>query len=192
MKRIAPVVALLWAVPALALASTWNLDPAHTHTSFTVRHLVISNVRGEFRKTSGVVTLDDGDITRSKVEATIEIASLDSREPKRDEDLRSANFLDAAKYPTLTFKSTKVERAGDKLKVTGDLTIHGVTRPVTLDVVVTPEIKDPWGNQRRGFSASGKINRRDFGVSWSKAVEAGPVVGDEVSIEIEAEAVKAK
>ncbi len=192
MKRIAPVAALLWAVPALAVASTWNLDPAHTAATFTVRHLVISNVRGEFRMTSGVVTLDDQDVTRSKVEATIEVASLDTREPKRDEHLRSADFFDAAKYPTLTFKSTKVEKAGDGLKVTGDLTIRGVTRPVTLDAAVTPEIKDPGGNTRRGFSARGKINRKDFGVSWSKLVEAGPVVGDEVSIEIEAEAVKAK
>jgi len=192
MKLIAPVAALLWAVPALALAGTWNIDPAHTHTSFTVRHLVISNVRGEFRKTSGVITLDDGDIAKSRVEATIEVASLDTREPKRDEDVRSAAFLDAAKYPTLTFRSTKVEKAGDKLKVTGDLTLHGVTKPVTLDVAVTPAIKDPWGNQRRGFSASGKVNRKEFGVAWSKMVEAGPVVGDEVTIEIEAEAVQAK
>jgi polyisoprenoid-binding protein YceI len=192
MKRIATAAALLWAVPALALASTWNIDPAHSYASFTVRHLVIAKVRGEFRKTSGAITIDDGDIAKSKVEATIEVASIDTREPKRDEHLRSADFLDAARYPTLTFKSTKVEKAGSNLKVTGDLTIRGVTRPVTLDVTLAPEIKDPWGNQRRAFSASGKINRKDFGVSWSQEIEAGPVVGDEVSVEIEAEAVKAK
>ncbi len=192
MRRLAPIAALLWTLPALAAASTWNLDPAHTNSTFTVRHLVISNVRGEFRKTSGVITLDDQDITRSKVEATIEVASLDTREPQRDAHLRSPDFFDAARYPTLTFKSTKVQKVGDKLAVTGDLTIRGVTKPVTLDVVASPEIKDPGGKVRRGFSASCKINRKDFGVSWNKLVDAGPIVGDEVAIQIDAEAVKAQ
>jgi polyisoprenoid-binding protein YceI len=193
MKRIAPVAALLLASPALALASTWNLDPAHTHAAFTVRHLVISNVRGEFGKVAGTIALDEGDIARSKVEATIDVASIDTRQPKRDDDLRSPNFFDVAKFPSITFKSTRVEKAGDgRLKVMGDLTIHGVTRAVTLDVAATPEIKDPWGNTRRGFSAATRISRKDFGMTWAKAIDAGPVVGDEVAIEIEAEAVKAK
>lgn len=197
MRRSAPIAAVLAAaLPALAFGatSTWQMDSAHTHASFGVRHLVISTVRGEFGKTTGTLVLDESDVTRSRVEATIDAATVDTREPPRDADLRSANFLDVAKFPTITFKSTKVEKVGEgKLKVTGDLTLHGVTRPVTLDVTgPTREIKDPWGNVKRGVSATAKINRKDFGLTWSKAVEAGPVVGDEVAIEIEAELAKAK
>ena len=192
MKRLFAVAVAL-AVPAAALAqSTWNVDPAHTHSSFTIRHLVISNVRGEFGKTTGTVKLDEKDVTRSSVEATIETASIDTRVPDRDAHLRSPDFFDAAKFPKITFKSTKVEKAGDgKLKVTGDLTIKDVTKPVVLEVSgPTGEIKDPWGNTRRGIAASTRINRRDFGLNWGKVVEAGPVVGDEVTIEIEAELLK--
>lgn len=192
MKRLAAVVALL-AVPALALAqTTWTIDPAHTHSGFTIRHLVISNVRGEFGKTSGVVKLDEKDVTRSSVEATIDVGTINTRVPDRDAHLRSADFFDAAKHPTITFKSTKVAMAGEgQLDVTGDLTMKGVTRPVVLRVIgPTAEVKDPRGNARRGFSATTKLNRRDFGLTWSKVVEAGPVAGDEVTIEIEAELVK--
>ncbi len=192
MKRfLATVLAL---APALGLAETssWNIDPMHSQASFTVRHLVISNVRGDFQKMSGHATLDEKDLTKSSVEATIETASVDTRIAKRDEDLRSANFFDAEKYPTITFKSTKVEHAGKgKLKVTGDLTMHGVTKPVVLHVEgPSAEIKDPWGNTRRGITASAKINRKDWGLAYSKMIEAGPVVGDEITIEIEAELVK--
>ncbi len=194
MVRIAAVVAA--ALPGLALGatSTWQLDSAHTHASFGVKHLVISTVRGEFGKTTGTVVLDESDVTRSRVEATIDATTVDTREPTRDADLRSANFLDVAKFPTITFKSTKVEKAGEgKLKVTGDLTIHGVTRSVTLDVAgPTHEIKDPWGNAKRGVSASVKINRKDFGLVWSKGVESVPVVGDEVAIEVDAELARVK
>lgn len=192
MKRLALAALALVALPALAQTSTWNVDPSHTHAAFTVRHLVISNVRGEFGKTTGTLTLDEGDVTRSKVEATIDVASVNTREPKRDEHLKSPDFFDVAKFPTMTFKSTKVEKAGaGKLKVTGDLTLRGVTKPVVLDVEgPTAEIKDPRGNARRGVSATATINRKDFGVAWSKLIEAGPVVGDEVKIEIEAELVK--
>jgi polyisoprenoid-binding protein YceI len=197
MKRIARIAAvLLTAVPALALAGTsaWTLDPAHSHTGFAVKHLVISTVRGEFGKTTGSVVLDDQDITNSTVEATIDATTINTRVPDRDTHLKSPDFFDVAKYPTLTFKSTKVEKAGDgKLKVTGNLTLHGVTKPVTLDVEgPTAEIKDPWGNTRRGLSATAKLNRKDFGLAWSKMVEAGPVVGDEVSIDLEAELLKSK
>lgn len=191
------LLALLMALaaPALTLAeaATWNLDPSHTHSSFTIRHLVISNVRGEFGKTTGVVKLDEQDPSRSSVQATIDVSSLDTREPKRDAHLRSPDFFDAEKHPNITFRSTKVEKAGEgKLKVTGDLTIRGVTRPVVLDVEgPTPAVKGPTGEARRGLSATTTINRRDFGLNWSKAVEAGPVVGDEVKIEIESELVKA-
>jgi polyisoprenoid-binding protein YceI len=190
------VAALLAAValPGLALAeqATWNVDPAHTHAGFTVRHMVITNVRGEFGKTSGVVRLDDQDPTKSNVEVTIDTTSINTGVDARDKDLRSENFFDVAKYPTITFKSTKIEKAGDgKYQVTGDLTMKGVTKPVVLDVEgPTAEVKDPWGNTRRGVSAKTTINRRDFGLTYSKAIEAGPVVGDEVKIEIESELVK--
>ena len=198
MKRLVALAAALAALalaPAVALAegSTWNIDPAHTESGFSVKHLVISTVKGWFGKTTGKVVLDDRDLTRSSVEATIDVTSVDTRIQKRDDDLRSPNFFDVARYPTITFKSTRVEKAGDGLKVTGELTIKGVTRPVTLDVSApTPEIKDPWGNLRRGFSARARINRRDFGLTYSAAVEAGPVVGDEVNVEINTELVKAR
>jgi polyisoprenoid-binding protein YceI len=192
MKRLI-ALAIALAAPVAALAqSSWILEPNHTHSSFTIRHLVISNVRGEFGKTTGTVKLDEKDVTKSTVEASIETGSIDTRVPDRDKHLQSPDFFDAAKYPKITFKSTKVEKAGDgKLKVTGDLTIKDVTKPVVLDVSgPTKEIKDPWGNMRRGLSATTKINRRDFGLTWGKVVEAGPVVGDDVSIEIEAELLK--
>ncbi len=195
MTRRLLTLLLAIATPALALAQTgtWNLDPAHTHSSFTVRHMVITNVRGEFGKTTGVVKLDEKDMSRSSVEATIDTTTIDTRVPDRDAHLKSADFFDVAKYPTITFKSTKVEKAGaGKLKVTGNLTIKDVTKPVVLDVEgPTQEIKGPTGEARRGIAASTTINRRDFGLNWSKAVEAGPVVGDEVKIEIESELVKA-
>lgn len=192
MKRLAFAALALAALPALAQTSTWKLDSSHAHASFTVRHLVITNVRGEFGKTEGTLVLDEGDVTRSKVEATIDVASVNTREAKRDEHLKSPDFFDVAKHPKMTFKSTKVEKAGDgMLKVTGDLTLKGVTKSVVLAVTgPTKEIKDPWGNTRRGIEASTSINRQDFGVSWSKLIEAGPVVGDQVKIEIEAEFIK--
>jgi polyisoprenoid-binding protein YceI len=191
MKRSFAALAAL--APALVLAepSVWKLDPSHTHSTFTIRHLVISNVRGEFRSTNGTVKLDDRDPTRSSVEAVIDAASIHTREDKRDAHLRSADFFDVEKHPTITFRSTKVEKAGEGYKVTGDLTLHGVTKPVVLDVTaLTPEIKDMQGKARRGLSARTSLDRRDFGLTWSKMVEAGPVVGNEVKIEIEAEMVK--
>jgi polyisoprenoid-binding protein YceI len=196
MKSIVRTVALaLVLVPALALgqSSTWNLDPAHSHASFSIRHMVISNVRGEFGKMSGTVTLDEKDVTRSSVEATIDATTIDTREAKRDEHLRSADFFDVAKHPTITFKSTKVEKAGkDGLKVTGELTIRGTTKPVVLKVTgPTGEVKDPYGMTRRGVSVTTKLNRNDYGVAWSAALEGGgAIVGNDVAIEIEAELVK--
>jgi polyisoprenoid-binding protein YceI len=195
MKRLLALALAAALAPAAALAdaSTWNIDPLHTEAGFSVRHLVISTVKGWFGKTAGKVVLDEKDVTRSSVEATIDAASVDTRIQKRDDDLRSPNFFEVARYPTITFRSTRVEKAGDGLKVTGDLTIKGVTRPVTLEVAgPTPEIKDSWGNVRRGISARTRINRRDFGLTYSAAVESGPVVGDEVNVEINAELIKAK
>ncbi len=192
MKRLV-VLAAAVALPALAFAetTTWNIDPAHTDSTFAVKHLVISTVRGHFGATTGTIHLDERDMTKSTVEAKIDVNTIDTRVPDRDKDLKSPNFFDVAKYPTITFKSTKVEKAGDDhLKVTGDLTIKATTKPVTLDVTYSPVIKGARGEARRGFSASTKINRKDFGLDYSKAVEAGPVVGDEVSIQIDAEAIK--
>jgi polyisoprenoid-binding protein YceI len=195
MKRIALAVlaAALAPAAALAQASTWNMDPAHSHASFTVRHLAISNVRGEFGKMSGKIVLDEKDPTRSQVEATIDVDTVNTREPKRDADLRSPNFFDAQNHPKITFRSTRVERAGDgRYEVTGDLTIRGNTRPVTLDVdELTRPIRDQRGAMRLATHATTRIVRQDFGLTWNAMVEAAPVVGDEVRIEISAEFVKA-
>ena len=181
------------ALPAAATAATWDLDPAHTSVQFSVRHLMVSNVRGEFGKVSGTVQADEADPTRSKIEAEIDAASIDTRIEKRDTHLRSADFLDVAKYPKITFVSTKIEPAGaEHFKVSGDLTLHGVTRPVVLDVQgPTPEIKDPWGKTRAGAQATTTIKRKDFGITWNQALDAGGVaVGDEVTITIDVEATK--
>ena len=176
------------ALPAIAFAAdTWNIDSAHTQTGFSVKHFTISSVRGDFDKTQGKVVIDDADITRSTVEATIDVTTISTRDAKRDGHLKSPDFFDAAKFPTITFKSTKVEKAGENLKVTGDLTMHGVTKPVVLDVTgPSKEMKDPYGMTRRALSATGKLNRKDFGVSY------GPdaAVSDLVSISIDAELVK--
>lgn len=191
MKRHA--LAALAVIPALALAqpTTWKIDPAHTQSNFTVRHLMISNVRGEFRSTTGTVKIDDADPARSAVDVTLDARSIHTRDDKRDEHLRSADFFDVQRFPKITFRSTKVQKAGDGYAVTGDLTMHGVTRPVVLDVApLTPEVKDPMGNVRRGVSARTVLSRSEFGLRWNKMVEAGPVVGDEVKVEIEAELVK--
>lgn len=197
MKRllasISTIVAL--ALPALASATIWNIDPDHSNIGFKVRHLMVSNVKGSFDKHTGVVDINDKDITKSKVQITIDTASINTNVVKRDEHLRSADFFDVAKYPTMTFVSKKVAKAGkDKLKVTGDLTLHGITKEVVLVVEgPTNESKDPWGNIRKGATASTKINRKDFGLVWNAALETGGVaVGEEVAINLEIEMIKAK
>ncbi len=195
MKNVRIAAALVLAVPALAFAqvSTWNIDSAHTRAGFSVKHLVISDVKGEFSKTTGKAQIDDKDLAKSTVEANIPVATVDTRDPKRDNHLKSADFFDAEKFPEITFKSTKIEPAADgKLKIAGNLTIRGTTKPVTLDGELTNTITDPWGNERRGFSATTKVNRRDFGVSWGGISNTAPVVGDEVKIDIQAELVKEK
>lgn len=191
MKRFVALLALL-PLTALAEPGTWNIDPAHTQSMFSVRHLVISTVKGQFQKTTGTVVLDEKDIGKSSVEATIDVNSIDTRVPDRDGHLKSPDFFDAANHPEITFRSTKVERAGKgKLKVTGDLTIRETTKSVVLMVDgPTAPIKDPGGNLRRGLTATTKISRQEYGLKWNKMVEAGPVVGDEVKIEIEAEIVQ--
>ena len=174
--------------------TTWNIDPVHTTAEFKVRHMMITNVKGHFKPVTGVITIDEADITRSQVEASIDAASIDTREPDRDTHLRSVEFLDVEKFPTLTFTSTRVTRTGQgDLEVEGDLTIHGVTRKATFSVEgPTAPGKDPWGNLRIGLSASTKINRKDFGLTWNAALETGGIlVGDEVTITLDVEAVKA-
>lgn len=197
MKRLlvslSTIIAL--SLPALASATTWNIDPDHSSVGFKVRHLMVSNVKGSFDKHTGVVNINDKDITKSKVEVSIDTASINTNVVKRDEHLRSADFFDVAKFPTMTFVSKKVARAGkDKLKVTGDLTLHGITKQVVLDVEgPTGESKDPWGVIRSGAFASTKINRKDFGLVWNKALETGGIaVGEEITISLEIEMIKGK
>ncbi|MEY2669491.1 MAG: hypothetical protein RJA59_2129 [Pseudomonadota bacterium] len=194
MNRMTRIAALALAIaPALAFgqAATWNIDGSHTRTGFSVKHLVISDVKGEFAKTAGKAQIDDADLSKSTVEVTIEAASIDTRDEKRDNHLKSADFFDVAKFPTITFKSTKVEAGKDgALTVTGDLTMHGVTKPVTLEGSITKAIVDPWGLTRRGASFTGKLDRKAFGITWGKVTDVGAVVGDEVKLDIQAELVK--
>ncbi|ABB33658.1 YceI family protein [Geobacter metallireducens RCH3] len=195
MKRIIASIATIAALslPAFAFASTWTIDPDHSNVGFKVRHLMVSNVKGNFDKHSGTVEINDKDITKSKVNVSIDTASINTNVQKRDEHLRSADFFDVAKYPTMTFVSKKVAKNGkDKLKVTGDLTLHGVTKQVVLNVEgPTKESKDPWGNIRKGATAATKINRKDFGLVWNAALETGGVaVGDEIAITLEIEMIK--
>ena len=183
---------LLLAVPAAALADTWLIDPAHTTVEFSVRHMMISNVKGRFNKVSGTISAEGTNPKSVAIDAVIDASSIDTRVDKRDQHLKSPEFLDVAKYPTITFKSKGAEAAGEgKWKIKGDLTIHGVTREVILDVDgPTPSIKDPMGNQRVGASATTRINRKDFGLTWNKMLEAGgALVGDEVTISIDIEAI---
>jgi polyisoprenoid-binding protein YceI len=186
-------LALTLAAPAAALAeaTTYSIDPAHSGSHFAVKHLVISTVRGDFGKTTGTISLDEKNLAKSSVEATIDVTSIDTKNADRDNHLKSPDFFDAEKNPTMTFKSKKVEKAGaDKLKVTGDLTIKGTTKPVVLNVTYSKPVTGMKGETRRAFNATTKINRKDFGLTWSKTVEAGPVVGDNVDVTIDVEAVK--
>ncbi len=186
-------LALLCSLSSLAATSTWKIDPKHSAAQFAVKHMAISTVRGAFSMVNGTVVLDDHDVTKSTVDVTIDVSTVDTREPARDKDLRSDHFFDAEHFPTMTFKSKKVEQlAPGKLKVTGDLTIRGTTKEVVLDVDgPTAPIKDSWGNQRAAVNAATKINRQDFGVKWNATLDnGGLVVGDEVNINIDAEMTK--
>jgi len=193
MKRIIFAAAMVLAIPYAAVASTWNIDPDHSNLGFKIKHLMVSNVKGNFEKYTGVVEIDDKDITKSKVEVTIDTNSINTNVKKRDDHLRSADFFDVAKYPTMTFVSKNVAVAGpDKLKITGDFTLHGVTKEIVLDLEgPTGESKDPWGNIRKGATATTKINRKDYGLKWNQTLETGGVlVGDDVDITLEVEMIK--
>ncbi len=171
--------------------TTWNFDSAHTHAQFSVRHMMITNVKGEFAGVTGQARFDGSNPESLAVEATIDVSTINTREPDRDKHLKSADFFNVEKYPALTFKSKRTENGPNGLKLIGDLTIHGTTREVTLAVDgPTPPVKDPWGLTRVGASATTKINRKDFGLTWNQALEAGGVlVGDEVKISLEVELV---
>lgn len=184
--------AMLFSLPLLSGTVTYKIDPRHSDAQFAVTHLMISTVRGEFHGINGTVVFDDADVSKSSVNVTIDANTVDTREPDRDKHLKSADFFDVVNHPTMTFQSTKVESDGsDKLKVTGELTIRGNTKPAVLEVSIPKApIKDPWGLQRTAVSASTKINRQDFGVAWNKTLDSGGVmVGDTVDITLDVEMV---
>ena len=174
--------------------TTWKIDPAHSHAEFAIRHLMISTVKGRFGAVNGTVVTDESDLARSKVEVTIDVNTIDTHEPQRDAHLKSPDFFDAEKHPTIDFRSTRIsDVASDnsEFKLIGDLTIHGVTREITLHVTSEGRGKDPWGGERAGFSAQTKIKRSEFGLTWNQVLEAGGfVVGDDVKITVDVELVK--
>ena len=180
------------AIPQTA-TTTWNVDPVHSVAEFKVKHMMISNVKGQFTVVKGSLTLDEADLSNSHVEASLDAASINTRDTQRDAHLKSADFFDVARFPSITFQSSKVVPSGaDSYEVVGDLTIHGVTQQVPLTVEeVTPEAKDPWGNMRRGATARTKVNRKDFGLHWNVALEAGGfLVGEEIEITIDVELIR--
>ncbi len=171
---------------------SWTIDSSHTRAGFSVRHMMVANVHGQFENVTGTVDFNEADPTRSTVDVQIEVASLNTRDEKRDAHLRSADFFDVEKYPHLTFKSRRAEKIDDSRgRLIGDLTIKGITKEVVLDVEYAGQAKSPWGTTSAGFSAKTKINRKDFGLNWNVALETGGVlVADTVNIDIEAEIVK--
>lgn len=183
-------------VAASARASEWTLDPEHSEVGFSVRHMMVTDVRGAFEKYTGAILVDDKDVTKSTVNVDIDVASVNTKVVKRDTHLKSAEFFDVAKFPKMTFKSTRIEKGANAgaLKVAGELTLHGVTKPVVLDVVLSDEWQDPkeWGGRiHRGVKATAKINRQDYGVAWQTKLDRGGVVAaDEVNILINAELIK--
>jgi polyisoprenoid-binding protein YceI len=175
------------------LKTTWKIDPAHSSAQFVVRHMMITNVRGGFSGLQGTVVYDPDDLKASSVDVTIDVNTLSTGDPNRDTHVKSADFLDLEKYPTITFKSTSITRDGDDFKVKGNLTVHGVTKEVVLNVDgPTEEQKDPWGNIRVGASATAKIKRSDFGLTWNAALETGGIMlGDDLKLEVDVSLIKA-
>jgi polyisoprenoid-binding protein YceI len=177
--------------------SNWNLDTVHSGINFSVRHMVVSKVRGRFAKFSGTIALDENDLARSVVEATIDASSIDTGTAQRDEHLRSADFFDVEHFPQIRFRSTGIEKVGteretERYRLTGQLTIRDVSREIALDVEYGGRGKDPWGNERVGFSAKGAFDRKEFGLKWNQALETGGVlVSDRVELELELQAVRA-
>ncbi len=182
------------ATPEVTATSTWNIDPIHSHAQFKVKHMMISNVKGEFTAVTGKLELNDADITKSRIEASVDATTINTRDAQRDAHLKSADFFDVEQFPTLTFKSTRISKRGDgELSVSGDLSIHGVTRNVEFEVEgLSAPMKDPWGNMRIGLSATTRINRKDFGLTWNATLETGGIlVGDDVTLTLDVQFVKA-
>lgn len=176
--------------------TTWNIDPAHSLVEFSAKHMMITTVKGRFADVRGAITIDEAQPDRSTAEVSIGVASLDTRAEQRDQHLKSPDFLDTERFPTITFKSHRIAGAsskeGTRFTVTGDLTVHGVTREVTLDTTYEGRGRDPWGGERVSFSAETKIDRRDFGLTWNAALETGGIlVGNDIRIQIEVQAVRA-
>jgi len=192
MKKYILFVALV--MTSVLTAAEYRIDTSHSHVMFKVKHLAISTVTGRFETFSGTFTFDPADIAASKGAVTIDVSSINTDVPDRDKHLKSPDFFDVNQYPNMTFASTGVEKTGDTtFNLTGNLTLHGVTRPVTLHVTYNGMIKDPWGNTRVAFTAEGKLNRKDFGLTWNKVMETGGlVVGDEIRLIIEIEAIQKK
>jgi polyisoprenoid-binding protein YceI len=184
----------LLSVPSAAHATGWDIDPTHSKLGFSIRHLMVSNVHGQFKKWTGTIEIDDKDPTKSKVEISADIDSIDTDDEKRDTHLKSPDFFDAAKFPKMTFKSTKIAKSGKGYKVTGDLTIKDVTKSVTLDVDGPAKaVKDPWGGERSGATVTGVVKRSDYGLKWNAPLETGGVaLGEDVKLEIEVELTKKK
>jgi polyisoprenoid-binding protein YceI len=180
--------------PELTITTTWNIDPVHSTAQFKVKHLMISNVKGEFTAVTGKVEFNSADITKSRVEASIDAKTINTREAQRDAHLRSAEFFDVDKFPVLTFKSTRISKKGaEELEVEGDLSIHGATRTVIFEVEGPgAPVKDPWGGTRIGISATTRINRKDFGMTWNAVLDAGGIaISEEVTITLDVQFVKA-
>lgn len=178
----------LFAGTALAETSEWAVDASHTHVGFSAPHMVVSEIEGKFKTFSGKVMLDEKDLTKSSVDFSIDVASIDTDSPDRDKHLKSPDFFDADKNPKITFKSESIKKAGKGYKVTGSLTMRGVTKKVTLDVSISEAVANPWGKQVRAVKVAGKVNRQDFGVSWNKSLDKGGVlVGDEVTLDLKLE-----
>jgi polyisoprenoid-binding protein YceI len=189
MRILAAVFGFISVCSTPVLAATWVFDESHSTVEFSVRHMMVSNVKGRVGGLKGSIEMDEKDLTKTKIDVTLDAATINTENAKRDEHLRGADFFDVQKFPQIKFVSKKVVKTKDRLSVSGDLTIRGVTKTAELQVDgPSPSVKDPWGNVKKGFSASTKINRKDFGVSWNKTLDGGGVVvGDDVKISIEAE-----
>jgi polyisoprenoid-binding protein YceI len=185
------MTATVQAAPTAGAKTAWKLDPTHSTVEFSAKHLMITTVKGRIVDIEGTIYTNENDPKSSSVEATLKTASIDTRTDQRDQHLRSADFLNVEQYPEIKFKSTRIEGGKQEFKLTGDLTIRDVTRPITLDVTFEGQTKDPWGGERVGFSASGKIDRREFGLTWNQLLEAGGVaIGNEIKLSLDIQAVR--
>ena len=193
LTAVAALASLMIFAATSTAADKYTADPSHSSIGFAVRHMVVSKVKGYFNEYTATILYDDKDITKSSTEVTIKTASVDTRDAKRDEHLRTPDFFDSAKYPEITFKSKRIEKSGEGFVAVGDLTMRGVTKEISIQFTFSGVVTDPWGNTRLGLSGGTKLNRQDYGISWSKSLDTGGlVVADDVEIAIEIEAIKAK